>query len=432
MLIAHLSTNDISGGAARAAYRLHEGLGKQGHQSSMLVVSRTSGDPHVRPIARRTDLTSRITRGLRQYRAAQEFAKYRRDPAICELFSDDRSEYRRETVRQLPPADVVNLHWVAGFVDYQAFFSAIDRPVVWTLHDMNPFTGGCHYSYGCDAFTNRCGVCPQLGSSSPGDLSAAVWKRKTQAFRGLAPSQLSIVAPSRWLAEQAARSSLFNDRPIQVIPYGLDVTDTYAPRKKEPIRDVLGIPHDARVVLFVAETVTGLRKGFSILANALTEAARGVEKLYLVSLGASPPALDAPVPLLHLGSVNNDRFVAMVYNASDLFVIPSLHDNLPNTVLEAMACGVPVVGTNVGGIPDMVRDGVNGLTVPPSDPSSLAAAIVRILTDDSMRCSMSRSARQIATNEYSLELQARRYSALYEAVVAEYARGQRRGVGAAS
>ena len=422
MVISHLSTNDISGGAARAAYRLHEGLGRLGHQSNMLVVSRQSADPRVRPIARRTDLAARVTRGLRQYRAAQEFGKYQLDSAICELFSDDRSEYGADVVRQLPTSDVVNLHWVPGLVDYQAFFPAIGRPLVWTLHDMNPFTGGCHYSFGCDSYTRSCGACPQLRSSSTGDLSAAIWTRKTHAFQALAPSQLSIVAPSRWLAEQAARSSLFRDRPIQVIPYGLDVTDTYAPRNREPIRDILGLPHDARVVLFVAETVTAMRKGFSVLAEAITRAAGSVANLYLLSLGASPPAIDAPVPLLHLGPVNNDRFVAMVYNACDLFVIPSLHDNLPNTVLEAMACGVPVVGTNVGGVPDMVRDGVNGLTVPPGDPDSLAGAIVRILNDDSMRCRMSRAARQIATNEYSLELQARRYSALYEAAVAAYPR----------
>ena len=422
MIIAHLSTNDVSGGAARAAYRLHEGLGKLGHESSMLVVSRNSADPRVLPITRRMDLATRISRGLRQYRAAQQFARYRHGADIRDLFSDDRAEYRQETVRQLPRADVVNLHWVAGLVDYRAFFPAIDRPLVWTLHDMNPFTGGCHYSFGCSRHANRCGACPQLGSSSPDDFSAAVWKRKRHALGALAPSQLSIVAPSRWLADQAAQSSLFGSRSIQVIPYGLDVTDTYFPRRKEPIRDVLGIPHDARVVLFVAETVTGVRKGFSVLADAISRAAGGVERLYLVSLGSSPPTLDAPVPLLHLGPVNNDRFVAMVYNACDLFVIPSLHDNLPNTVLEAMACGLPVVGTRVGGIPDMVRDGVNGLTVPPNDPDGLADAMVRILSDDSLRCRMAESARHIATNEYSLEQQARRYAALYEAVAAEYAR----------
>jgi glycosyltransferase involved in cell wall biosynthesis len=215
------------------------------------------------------------------------------------------------------------------------------------------------------------------------------------------------------LACEAKRSALFSRFPIAVIPYGLDVNDCFVPRDQEPIRDLLGIPRNARVVLFLAETTNNPRKGFDLLIDAIGRSANAVSDLFLVSLGSSKPSIDIPRPWLHLGSLDNDRFLSMVYSAADLYVICSVQDNLPNTVLEAMACGVPVVGTDVGGIPDMVRTGINGLTVPGGDAQALAHAICELLNDRNLSRKMGAIGRQIAVDEYSLELQATRYAELY-------------------
>ena len=234
------------------------------------------------------------------------------------------------------------------------------------------------------------------------------------ALSRVEPSRLHIVAPSRWLAREAKNSSLLGRFPVSVIPYGLDVDDNFVPRDQGPIRGLLGIPRTAQVVLFLAETTNSPRKGMELLADALARSAQAVPDLFLLSVGSSPPKVDLSIPSLHLGSVDNDRLISLAYNAADLFVISSVQDNLPNTVLEAMACGLPVVGVEVGGVPDMVRTEVNGLTVLPGDADSLASAIGRILNDRTLRKQMGEASRRIAVNEYSLGLQANRYAKLYE------------------
>jgi glycosyltransferase involved in cell wall biosynthesis len=418
MKIVHLSKNDLQGGAARAAYRLHKGLQGVGHESSMVVAGRSSDDPSVIAFEKPMDLMSRVGRGVRREWIARGFRHYQSSrPSGCELFSDDRSEYASTLLSQIPPCDVINLHWVSGFLDYEAFFARMPhaKPVVWTLHDMNPFTGGCHYDLDCGRYREHCGACPQLGSSDETDLSHQIWRRKQNILSRVPISRLHIVTPSRWLAEQVKRSSILERFPVTVIPYGLNIDD-FAPRDKGSIRDLLGIPQDAKVVLFVAELTDSRRKGFGLLAETVTRCAGVVPKLLLVSLGHNKPHGHVQIPWLHMGSVNNDRFLSMVYSAADLFVICSLHDNLPNTVLEAMACGIPVVGVGVGGIPDMIRHGVNGLIVP-ADPIAFRTAICDLLNGTGKLEPMSTVCRRIAVEEYSLELQSQRYCEVYTSLI---------------
>ena len=420
MKIVHLNKNDLSGGAARAASRLHQGLRRAGHDSVMLVESRTSDDPSVVAFAKPMDGPSLVRRSIRQEWIGRAFKGYRGSrPAGYELFSDDRSSYASTLLHQIPASQIVNLHWIPGFVDYRAFFTRVprSRPTVWTLHDLNAVTGGCHYDFGCDRYVAACGACPQLGSADPGDLSHDIWERKRRVFSDVPASRLHIVAPSRWLANEARRSPLLGRFQVDVIPYGLDLEE-FAPRDRGKVRDLLGIPASARVLLFVAEAVGNKRKGFAQLIEALGQCAAKVPNLLLLSLGKSKPDVQAAVPWIHVGSADNDRFLSMVYSAADLFAICSLQDNLPNTVLEAMACGIPVVGFRVGGIPDMVRHGENGLVVPANDVRALADAIADVLNDRDRCAAMGARARQIAVEEYPLELQSRRYSELYARLVA--------------
>jgi glycosyltransferase involved in cell wall biosynthesis len=322
-------------------------------------------------------------------------------------------------MRDLPDADVYHLHWVGNclhhhaFLDYAVFFARVPQgtPVVWTLHDMNAFTGGCHYDLGCGGYTHGCGRCPQLGSDAEDDLSRRIWEEKRGVFSRVDPSRLRFVSPSRWLAE-AFRISVPGRRfPVSVIPAGLDTGD-FAPRDRAACRDILGLPRDGGVVLFLADEMDNLRKGFDLMVAAIRALPAGAP-VTVLSVGRNRPDVQIRVPWVHAGPVDDERQLSAVYSAADLFVIPSRQDNLPNTVMESMACGTPVVGHNVGGIPEMVRHGETGLHVPPGDAAAMAGAIASLLGDPPRLAAMSANCRRLVMEEYPLALHARRYLGIY-------------------
>jgi len=337
-----------------------------------------------------------------------------------ELFSLDSSTVAAELAAQLPPNVIVHLHWVAGFVDHLAFFPGVSgRQLVWTLHDMNPFSGGCHFDNHCARFQDQCGRCPQLGSTSESDLSHEIWCRKKMSFENIGPGGLQLVSPSRWLAEVTRKSSLLGNWPCTTIPNGLD-TDVYAPAGMSSARDKLGLPHDARIVLFVADTLDNPRKGMGHLLAAI-EHIKSVEGLFLLSVGANPPTIPAGLPSCHIRSVNDDGLLAAIYSAADIFVISSLADNLPNTVLESMSCGTPVVGYSSGGIPELVEPMETGLLAETGDVKALARAIEHILQDRPLREHCSRVSRARILDNHTLEAQARQYLRVYSSLAPSHA-----------
>ncbi|CAI4032568.1 Glycosyl transferase family 1 [Nitrospira tepida] len=398
-----------------SAYRLHRGLLLHGHESSMFVLEKSSQDETVMRFHPSMDVTSRLRRRFRRKSIAKAWRAYAATrPSGYELFSQDRTPIGDALARQLVPCDVVHLHWVATFLDYESFFTAVprERPVVWTLHDMNLVTGGCHYDMECGRYRSGCEACPQLGSRHSHDLSAEVWQRKRRIFAEVPPSRLCVVTPSRWLTQVVKDSPIFSRFRVETIPYGLDL-DAFAPRDRLAAREVLGIPQDANVVLFVAEMIDNKRKGYTLLMDALTGCLRENRRLWLLSVGHRAPLGPGSMQAVHMGYVNNERFLSLVYSAADIFVIPSLQDNLPNTVLEAMACGVPVVGFDVGGISDMVRECQTGCLVGVGDVVGLQRAISRLMQDQELRTVMSKACRRVALDEYGLERQAQAYSDLY-------------------
>jgi glycosyltransferase involved in cell wall biosynthesis len=339
-------------------------------------------------------------------------------PAGYERFRDDRTPFAAQVLEQLPPCDVANLHWTDAFVDLGAFFSRLPAalPIVWTLHDMAAFTGGCHYDMGCGRWRGQCGACPQLGSDNPDDLSREVWGRKRRELTDLGVERMHVVAPSQWLAEQARESPLLGRFRVETIPYGLD-TELFAPRDRTFSRRLLGIPPDEMVVLFVSASLENRRKGFDHAAEAIRDCTRDLDPL-VVCVGSGDIVPGETVRCQSLGAIRDERLMSAAYSAADLCVVPSLQDNLPNTVLESMACGTPVVGSDVGGIPDMIRPGETGLLAPAGDAGALAECLVTLLSDDDMREAMSETARRVVMEEYALEIQANRYSAIYEDLLA--------------
>jgi glycosyltransferase involved in cell wall biosynthesis len=411
--VLHISTS-TNGGAGIAANRLHGALRTQAAESRMVVtngenfvgdIMQLSGEMHGFRMRQRFETWKlRIERSMASKDVSRKLA----------YFSDDRVP-GKDRLNVRPDADVLNLHWVANFLDYGKFFPSVrsGQPLVWTLHDMAPMTGGCHYAMNCKRFTEECGVCPQLGSTHLGDLTRRIHSRKTAALGALCPETTRIVAPSNWLANEARRSSLLQRFQVDVIPNGLDV-ETFAPRDRHVAREVLGFPHDRRIILFAADNVSDYRKGMDLLLSAF-ESSNDLQNVILVSMGGGVGR--GPADSVGVGRIDNARLMSFVYNAADVFVLPTRADNLPNVLVESMACGTPCVSFRVGGVPDVVRDGETGLLAEPEDVASLRRCIVNLLKDNEMHKRMSQASREIAVTEYADTIVARRYMALYKELI---------------
>lgn len=417
MKIASLSTFDNQGGAARAAYRLHQGLNQIDVESWILCQSKFSQDPKV--IGGKTSSgIEQVKTGLRLSLDQLPLKRYRQKSK--QLFSPHwlASKVGKQ-VAQLNP-DIINLHWIsAGYLKIETL-AQFQSPLVWTLHDMWSFTGGCHYNQSCDRFTAACGACPQLGSTRELDLSRQIWRRKQKAWRDL---NLTVVTPSRWLGDSAKASSLFSDRRVEVIPYGLD-TDTYRPIDQATARKLLKLPQDKQLVLFLSLNATSdERKGFHLLQPALQQLSQSgwQDKLELMVVGASPPENPPELGFKahYLGILTDDLTLALVYSAADVFVASSLQDNLPNTVLEAIACGTPCVAFNIGGMPDMIEHQQNGYLARPLVIEDLAQGVGWVLEDPTRLKTLGHYARTKATQEFALKIQARRYQNLYQEILAD-------------
>ena len=349
--IVHLNTVETGGGAARAANRLHQGLMNCGVRSRFFVLERYSDDPTVIAYKRSVKLIHRAARWWRRRSLTSQLQRYDGSrPKNLESFSLSATQFGTDCVGQLPKCDVINIHWIGGFIDFRTFADPriATIPCVFTLHDMNHLTGGCHYAGACNRFINTCGRCPQLGSTSSSDLATHTQSRKVAALRNRSEKSISVVANSEWLAAEARRSSILRRFPIHKIHYGLD-TQVFAPRERSCARRILDLPQDTTIILAAAETLSNPRKGMVHLMKALDGMQSTGRMLLLFGRGSCEPPPGWAVT--SLGSITDDRLLSVIYSAADVFVIPSLEDALPLTVLEAMACGTPVVGFDVEAYP---------------------------------------------------------------------------------
>ena len=412
MKLLLVNTNDISGGAAIAAYRLLKGLQKNGVQSQMLVQSKKSDDysvigPHskwqknfgkLKPMLDNIPIT---------------FYKYRKKIMFSPAITPDNISKK---IQDINP-DIVHLHWIAlGFIKIETL-AKISKPMIWTLHDMWAFTGGCHYDEECKKYIKNCGCCPTLNSNKEKDLSCKIWKRKKKAWENL---DLTIVTPSSWLGECARESSLFCNTRVEVIPNGIDL-NRFKPIDKNIARDILCLPKDKKLILFGSlSALSDKRKGFSLLKEALkkyfSKENKGIE---LIIFGSSKPRDEENLSFKthYLGRLNDEISLALVYSAADVMIVPSMQDNLPNTVMESLACGTPVVAFNIGGIPDMIEHQKNSYLAIPFKTEDLAYGIKWVLEDDGRRKKLSENAREKVIKEFDIVKIAKRYEDLYEDVL---------------
>jgi glycosyltransferase involved in cell wall biosynthesis len=315
-------------------------------------------------------------------------------------------------------ADVVQLYNTHGsYFSHTALIEIARRKrVIWRLSDMWPVTGHCAYSFDCDRWKTGCGSCPLLADepSLHVDRTAFLWKVKKWVYDR---SPMTIVASSRWMASIVGDSPLLNRFPLHIIPNGVDL-DVFRATPKPVAREALGVRGLAPVVFFSAVELGAARKGGPLLTRALDiMKSRGVELEVLVAgRGGEQWRQNCPYPVTALGSIADDRLMALAYSAADLFVLPTLAENLPNGILESMACGTPAVGFDVGGVPDLVRHGETGHLVRTRDAEGLADAMATLATDADRRVALGRRGREVAEREYSSQLEARRFLDLCQAV----------------
>lgn len=415
MNIVNVSTDDVFGGAAIAAYRLHNALRKKGHDASFFVANKRIIDKHVRRInGEKTQLYSHF--------ANRYYLNASRSNLTNTLFSYTFHGTDISKCKEIRNADVINLHWVEFFLSIESIkkIAEAGKPIFWTLHDTKAFTGGCHYTAGCNNFKNYCKNCPQLVGEAQ-QVAETVLLEKLETFKHF---PIHYITPSIWLAEELKESAVFKANPhntVDIIPNSID-GNTFNQSLKKTAKSDLGLDENKTVILFGAVNANARRKGFKELMSAVKilesdpEVVKETEegKLLIITMGKEDESLyDLKIPVHNFGSLSDMDKIAKIYAAADIFVLPSLEDNLPNTMLESMACGTPVIGFNTGGIPDAVIHNETGLIVEWGNVQKLSEAIKSLLVDKERRAEFSKNTIGIK-EKYSPKRQVSSYVKIYQ------------------
>ena len=407
MKVLMLNTFDAVAGADRAARRLQQGLRGAGVDAGLLVHLRYGVGNGI--LCRDAPLR-RMLRRLKLYLGTLPVRCYANRPVnnFTPALLPDRLPAQ---VAGIAP-DIVHLHWLgAGFCRIESI-GRLKPPLVWTLHDSWPFTGGCHVPGDCRKYRERCGACPVLGSEREEDLSRRTWQRKAQSWRHL---PLTLVAPSRWLADCARESSLFRECRVEVIPNGLD-TETYRPMDKRAAREQLGLPLDRPIVLFGAvNPLVDPNKGWHLLQPALKLVGKRLPNAMAAVFGADAPAIapDLGMAAVFLGRLHDDAALVAAYSAADVMVVPSLQEAFCQAASEAMACGTPVVAFGATGLLDVVGHQGSGYLAQPYDSDDLARGVLWVLEDRDRQANLSGHARRKAEKEFGSDRVAEQYLSLY-------------------
>ena len=371
MKIVTVSATDRIGGAGIAAYRLHQGLRQAGLEAEILVMKKTSADPSAHRLSSRLGRRGRLFRRLAATRHRHQLARHPRQPGSG-YWSLNSFSYPIARAINAFRADVVHLHWLGdNYLPIQQF-AKIKAPVVWTLHDMWAFSGGCHSADDCRGYQTGCGHCPQLVHPSADDISARVSRRKQRAW---ADMPMTIVCPSQWLADCARQSRILKDKRIEVIANGIDASQ-FKPLDKDSARQAFNLPLDKKLILFGAlGGARDPRKGFIYLRDALRHLSKKSD-IEIVVFGAEPAQdLELHLPCHQIGYLSDSASMCLLYSACDVFALPALQENLPNTLMESLACGTPCVAFDNGGVGDLIQHKRNGWLARLKDSADLARGI---------------------------------------------------------
>ena len=410
MRVLIVNTSERTGGAAVAANRLMMALNNNGVKAKMLVRDKESDSLTVVGLPKSPMLNWHF---LWERLVIFFHCRFSRKHLFEIDLANSGSDITK--LREFQEADVIHLHWInQGMLSLSGIRKILKsgKPVVWTMHDIWPATAICHLTLNCRNFTTHCHNCRLLpGKGSSSDLSTSVWRKKEKM---LEDSSIYFVTCSHWLEQEAKASALLRGQKIVSIPNPID-THIYHSGDKQTARKNLGLPEDKRLILFVSQRVTNKNKGMDYLIDAC----RQMEDYELVILGGHAEEVVDQLPLkAHpLGYVNDERRIVEIYQAVDVFVLPSLSENLPNTIMEAMACGVPCVGFKVGGIPEEIDHKRNGYVAEYRDSDDLARGIRWILSEADYDQLSQEAVRKVA-HSYSQQSVAISYLDVYHQAMA--------------
>ena len=418
MKVVHINTYDGNGGAGRAVLRLNKGLRLLGVDSEVLTLYQFNQNSGVTAISQSFLGKVRATINI----LAERFLikAFLKDSTVP--FSLQRFGLNLSHLQMLKNADVLHLHWINhGFLSPPelAELARLNKKIVWTLHDSNPLTGGCHVRYGCPGFEHQCGRCPVLKNLSDTDLSHRTWEAKKAAYQEL---DFQFIAPSTWMGDCTRQASLGRDKKVNVISNALE-TDIFKPLNKHQCRAEFGVDENAKVILAGYMPSTSDRhKGLRELQETLSYLADrpGIDhsKLELIFYGSDGTNLDYHIPIKHrfAGKITDDEILVKLYSLSDVFLFPSLEESMGYTALESLSCGTPVAAFNTSGVTDVVLHKKNGFLADLYDTRSLAEGIEWILNEGN-KADLSAYGRKWAVDNFDLPVVAKKHLDLYNSLL---------------
>lgn len=434
MKILIINTNNSAGGATKACVRLHHSLIEQGVDSKLLMLEQPDKnivkgysfyEYYLQQQTKNKSFYQKVYQKflyilglskeaiLNKERKIQEQILKQRKQSL-EVFTFSLSLYEIQSHPLYKEADIIHLHWVAAnFLDYENFFLNNTKPIVWTLHDMNPFTGGCHYSESCEKFIDTCSNCPQLEGTIDSNYGAKMLHKKYLSLSSNPKQNITIISPSKWLLDESKKSKLFKNLDHFQIPYGID-SSVFRPHNKEQARSFLNLPQDKIIILFIAYVVDNKRKGYTILKEAIHQI-EDKKNIAICTVGAKNTLKTTDANFHELGSFSDEIMMSIIYSAADVFVIPTLEDNLPNTVIESLLCGTPVIGFPVGGIVDMIQHNQNGYVCEVPNAYSLQQTIELFIKNP--KKFDTNQIRENAVLMYDSKVQKDRYLELYHKLI---------------
>lgn len=383
MKILHINVSDKIGGAAIAAYRLHKALLKNKIDSNMLVLNKITDEKEIFEVSK-NKIEKTIFSKVRNQIDKRVFKKYdKRENKI--IFSQGKYGLSIIDNPLVKEADIIHLHWINSAmlsVEEIRKISKMGKKIFWTLHDMWPFTGGCHYSGKCNKYKKRCGDCEILKTEIRNDITRRIFNQKYKNFIDI---DFKIIGCSSWISECAKESNLFKLKQIKTIPNILDIK-IFKKIEKKVAKNILNLSQDKKYILFGAISSTSdKRKGYDYLKAALLilnkKYPKLKEKVEILIFGASysNDQNNIPFKMNFLGHLSDETTLSLAYNSADVFVAASLEENLANTVNESLACGTPVVAFNVGGMIDMIKHKENGYLADYRNSEDLATGILECL-----------------------------------------------------
>ncbi len=367
--VFHINYSDSAGGAARAANRLHLALSNENIQSHMCVLhSQELSENIISPKGYWNKLKRKFARKREE---AQNNAYPERFPYHFSGTSPSNGLIIKLLKKQNP--DLIHLHWVnRGTLSIEEI-AALNKPIVWTMHDMWPFTGGCHYSNGCESYQTICQECPILNTNDKKNLASLTWQKKHNLWQN---KNIHFISPSKWLADCAQKSALLKNADLKIIPNAID-TNEFQPLLTESARKKWGIPLDKFTLLFGATAADkDLRKGYEALRQALSQLTQK-EKFHAIVFGceASQQNQIEGIATTFAGHIHKNSELQELYASANVTILPSLAENLSNVILESMACGTPVIAFSIGGNADAIKPFHNGHLSDAITPLALKKAI---------------------------------------------------------